>query len=333
MTAVTISRREFLAQTALLTASGLLYARPLRALERVGVAVVGLDVGGRGHLDALSLSGDARVVVLCDRRTACLNVAARHPAAGSLARLETDVRRVWDDPQVEGVLLAAGPSTPELLRDACAAGKDVYVAAPVTTDARLARQLAAEAVRKGRVVQQGTAGTSDPVLLDTAARAAAGAAGALQGIYVQAAYTGVAAADGITGLLDELHLAVRLFGDTPPQVRHSLRTLQPPSPGGRASLSAVELEVGESHMLVELLHRPGPAARLTAHVTVVGNTRLEFTSGRSVESGRAVYTTVEHARHVRNFLCCARDRTPDRLAGAPGPAAGAIALRAALTAA
>lgn len=329
-----ISRREFLAQTALLTASGLLYARPLEALERVGVGVVGLDAGGRRCLDALALAGDARIVALCDRRADRLNGASRHPASHPLARLETDAWRVIADPGVEAVILAAGSSTPRLLRDACSAGKDIYVTAPLTLDARLASRLATEAGLQRRVVQHGTVGASDPAFLDAVARCAAGAVGALRGVRIRAEYTGPTAKDGWTTLLDELHLVARLFGAEQPKTRHSLRAPLPPAAAGRASLATVEVELGGGALLVQLQHRPAAVERLAAHVTILGDAHLEFTSERACERGRPVYEAVEQARHLRNFLCCARECTPDRLAAAPGPAAaGAIALRAVLAAA
>lgn len=164
-----ITRRHFLHRsgTALAGAaslSALHHARAAGANERVRFALVGC--GGRGKVVARNLlEAGAELAGFCDLNPERLEAAAKEFAEvlPRQPKLQSDVRRVWDDREIDAVVIA----TPDhwhapLAIQACQAGKDVYVEKPHAHNIWESRQMVAAARRYRRIVQVGTQNRSAP---------------------------------------------------------------------------------------------------------------------------------------------------------------------------
>lgn len=134
--------------------------------DEVRVGVVGL--GGRGNAllgSELSKASNVRVTHLCDVDQARLEKA--QATADKLGfgkvRGSEDMRRVFDDKDVDAVLIATPDHwhAPAAIL-ACAAGKDVYVEKPVSHNLREGRLLVDAARKYNRVVQAGMQSRSRP---------------------------------------------------------------------------------------------------------------------------------------------------------------------------
>lgn len=121
-------------------------ARPLR------VGVIGLGNRSRAHLDALmKLARDASVTALCD-----LDSARIDRANSSHAAAYTDYRELLADLNVDAVVIVAPNFLhQEMALAALRAGKDVLVEKPLALTYAGAREVAAEAARRGRILAVG----------------------------------------------------------------------------------------------------------------------------------------------------------------------------------
>ncbi len=120
--------------------------------DPVGLASIGLGWWGNVLADAVSASGKAQVVS-CYARTAETreSFASKHGC-----RSAESLADIWDDPAVEGVLMAT-PHTvrQELISQAAAAGKHIFVEKPLALTGAEARAAASAASDAGVVLQVG----------------------------------------------------------------------------------------------------------------------------------------------------------------------------------
>jgi predicted dehydrogenase len=120
----------------------------------ITVALVGLGYWGPNLLRNLVSLEDVRVAVLCDsdRKRAELAQSRFCPSA----RLVDDYRRVADDPEVTGVIVATPIQTHFAIgRDLLSAGKHVFIEKPLARTVAECRALIDDADRAGRVLMVG----------------------------------------------------------------------------------------------------------------------------------------------------------------------------------
>jgi len=150
-----MKRRTFLAAAAALAQRG----SALGANDEIQLAVVGAGGRGRGHIEYYNDIPGVRVAAVCD-----VNQAARERAEALVLkltdrkpRLFTDLRKLYDDPEINAVSIAT-PNHWHALATiwACQAGKDVYVEKPAAHDPYEAGQMVAAARKYKRVVQVGS---------------------------------------------------------------------------------------------------------------------------------------------------------------------------------
>jgi predicted dehydrogenase len=121
-----------------------------RAMDRVGMAVVGYGYWGPNLARNVAGLPATRLVCVCDRDETRLRAAVtRHPGVG----VTTDFDDVLCSPEVEVVAIATPPGTHHrLARQALLAGKHVLVEKPLATSSALALDLVELAERKGLVL-------------------------------------------------------------------------------------------------------------------------------------------------------------------------------------
>jgi predicted dehydrogenase len=163
-----VPRRTFLQHSAL-AAGVLAYSSLTRAADSPGEAVVLGVIGTNGRGSALASSfaavGGARIAYVCDVDERVIDKAAsavegKQPLS---PKRVGDLRRIFDDPSVDAVVIATpdhwhAPAT--IL--ACAAGKHVYVEKPASHNPREGELMVAAARKHARVVQLGTQRRSMP---------------------------------------------------------------------------------------------------------------------------------------------------------------------------
>ena len=165
-----INRRAFLRRSAAVGMAGLAgrhafaqqpaagASKPPRrgANEEIRTAIIGIRAQGKLHIKYHQASKNMRIVTLCDPDT---NLFADRVklVKGGTPKTETDMRRVFDDKDVDCVSIAT-PNYWHALATvwACQAGKDVYVEKPATYCIAEGRKMMAAAEKYGRVVQVGT---------------------------------------------------------------------------------------------------------------------------------------------------------------------------------
>ena len=167
------ARREFL-RTAALGTAGLTLGATARAQSRVIGAngrVVAAVIGIRGQGNALK-RGFARlpgveIKTLCDVDENLFAARANDPALADVTtfrpRYEKDLRRVFDDKDVDVVVIAT-PNHWHALATiwAVQAGKHVFVEKPCSHDVSEGRRMVAAARKYGKVVQVGFMNRSRP---------------------------------------------------------------------------------------------------------------------------------------------------------------------------
>ena len=172
-----ITRRQFVGRsiqgTALAAAAATLpsAARGIQSAnagDKVVLALLG--AGGRGTQVALNLASLANVEFkyVCDLEAARAANAAKalENTQGKLPQTTPDMRTVFDDKDVHGVLVA----TPEQWHAlatiwACQAGKDVYVEKCISRRVEEGRKMVQAARKYERVVQAGTQHRSTPYMI------------------------------------------------------------------------------------------------------------------------------------------------------------------------
>lgn len=143
------TRRTLLASAALLQG---------QSRDTIRVGIVGLGGRGKALLRETAKLRGARITHLCEidqtRLEQAQQLAAQNGAPGT--RGSADMRRVFDDREVDAVLIATPDHwhAPAAIL-ACQAGKDVYVEKPVSHNLREGRLLVEAARKHKRIVQAG----------------------------------------------------------------------------------------------------------------------------------------------------------------------------------
>lgn len=172
-------RRQFLkgaAATAALTAT----ARAGDADGRITLGIIGPGGMGMNHLRRFAGYADVRIAYVCDPDSDRLAAAAKavQEISGTAPKPVTDMRRIFEDKAVDGVVIATPDHwhAPAAVR-ACEAGKHVYVEKPASQCFREGRLMVEAARRHNRVVQVGTQSRSTKVIAEAMQRLHAGAIG------------------------------------------------------------------------------------------------------------------------------------------------------------
>lgn len=169
-----IRRREFLEDSFLLALAASFGAVPTAraadspttstgANETIRVAVIGVRSQGGSHIQQLLKQNDIRITVICDcdRDMAERGVKTVEEKTGQRPKLVQDLRRVFDDKNVDAVTIATPNHWHALAAIwACQAGKDVYVEKPVSHNVGEGRKIVEAARKYKRMVQSGTQGRS-----------------------------------------------------------------------------------------------------------------------------------------------------------------------------
>ena len=157
------SRRGFLRTTSGAAAAAL--AGPMLvprgafgAGDRIRAAVLGVNGRGKGHIEGLMALPNVEVVTLCDPDSQVAAQRAKEFEAkyGKAVKTEKDLRKVYDDKEVDVVSIAT-PNHWHALATiwACQAGKDVYVEKPGSHNICEGRKMVEAARKHGRIVQNG----------------------------------------------------------------------------------------------------------------------------------------------------------------------------------
>jgi predicted dehydrogenase len=155
------NRRTFLKKTGTALAAGsFLNLNPsaLGANEKIVLALVGGNNQGRG--DALNAIKDgADIKTFCDIDDAVLRKTGADlaKAQGKSPAFEKEYRRVLEDKEIEGVIIATPDHWHAIATIlTCQAGKDVYIEKPLSQTIHEGHLMRAAARKYGRVVQVGT---------------------------------------------------------------------------------------------------------------------------------------------------------------------------------
>ena len=155
------TRRTFVKQVAVGAATAQLAVASTRAAganERITAALIGCGGRGGSFMD--------HVQYVCDPDQNRLASAAERIGANS-SRAFTDMRRIFDNPQIDAVFIATPDHwhAPAAIM-ACEAGKHVYVEKPSSHNLRESRLLLDAARRNDVVVQHGTQQRSSSFMAD-----------------------------------------------------------------------------------------------------------------------------------------------------------------------
>lgn len=164
------NRRKFMKKTAVGTAGTLAgisamsaksYGNILGANDRVVMGSIGVRGRGAGLLDSFSkmYSDGVRIKTVCDVDSSFLADRVKTAAGnqkGNKPGTEEDLRRVYDDPEIDAVIVAT-PNHWHALATiwACQAGKHVYVEKPSSHNVWEGRKMVEAARRYDRIVQVG----------------------------------------------------------------------------------------------------------------------------------------------------------------------------------
>jgi predicted dehydrogenase len=165
----TIDRRQFLRDSAAWTASlsalgaaSTIAAQPAETSspnEVVRLAILGVRGRGMEHVQGFTQCKDARITTICDVDSRVIGraMSACEAAYGKAPKYVQDLRRVFDDPDIDAVAIAT-PNHWHALATiwACQAGKDVYVEKPVSHNVWEGRKMVEAARKYNRIVQTGT---------------------------------------------------------------------------------------------------------------------------------------------------------------------------------
>ena len=150
-----MNRRYFIGATL----AGAAARQAVAANDKVNLGMIGVGGRGRGLTRTYVGLAGANVTHICDADQASLERAQAEitNAGGPRAKETNDMRHLFDDPDVDAVVIATpdhwhAPAT--IL--ACDAGKDVYVEKPPSHNVREGRLMIDAARRNKRIVQVGT---------------------------------------------------------------------------------------------------------------------------------------------------------------------------------
>ncbi len=136
------------------------------ANDRVRVAVIGIRGRGKSHLKGYLPQKNVEVVTLCDIDESLFEermVEFFDKHDKKRPKIETDLRRVMEDKDIDAVSIATPNHWHSLASIwACQAGKDVYVEKPISHNFHEGAKLAEAAKKYNRVVQHGTQIRSNP---------------------------------------------------------------------------------------------------------------------------------------------------------------------------
>ncbi len=157
------NRRTFLKTlTGTLALTSLQARSPLHALsanERVILGVVGINGRGMQLAQEFARMKDVEVRYFADPDSRLFNDRSVHieSITGQRPACIQDYRRILDDPEVNGVIIATPDHWHALVTiHACQAGKDVYVEKPVSHNIREGNKMIEAARKYNRVVTVGT---------------------------------------------------------------------------------------------------------------------------------------------------------------------------------
>lgn len=158
-------------------------AAALGANDRIRVAVIGVRGRGRAIAGGLPKIPGVSVEALVDvdPRVFANAVKAVEAAGGKPPRTLSDMRRVFDDKNIDAVAIATPDHwhAPAAIL-ACAAGKDVYLEKPAAHNAREAWLVVEAARRHKRIVQHGTQARSREITIKAIDYARSGKIGELR---------------------------------------------------------------------------------------------------------------------------------------------------------
>ena len=167
-----VNRRTFIKGTAGATASTL--AAPMilsetarGANDRIRMAVLGVNSRGWNHVTGFSAIEGVEVATLCDpdREVVSRRGADFEERYGRPVRTEQDLRRVYEDGEIDAVSIATPNHWHSLATIwACQAGKDVYVEKPGSHNLFEGRKMVEAAQKYDRIVQNGVQLRSSPAI-------------------------------------------------------------------------------------------------------------------------------------------------------------------------
>jgi predicted dehydrogenase len=165
----TIDRRRFLQSSTALAAglsavnvSALADEKPGKKIgpnDTIRVAILGVRGRGMEHVQGYTRCKDARITTICDVDTRVVGraVSACETAYGKAPKVVQDLRRVFDDPEIDAVSIATPNHWHSLATIwACQAGKDVYCEKPVSHNVWEGRKMVEAARKYERIVATGT---------------------------------------------------------------------------------------------------------------------------------------------------------------------------------
>ena len=162
------TRRTFLKRAALI---GVAQALPVSCSKSgsangdVRIAICGLHGRGKAHLDDMLKIDGVRIVALCDVDTRELKKhAPTAEKAGHTPRTYQDYRKLCEDKEVDGIMIATPNHTHALIAlTAIQHGKHVYCEKPVSHNLREGRLLVEAAAKRPKlIVTHGMQRRSDP---------------------------------------------------------------------------------------------------------------------------------------------------------------------------
>lgn len=134
-------------------------ARADKANDKIVLGMIGLGGRGRSHAFAMAQKSDVEIAYLCDPDPVGRLGDLPNRIAGLQGRTPkavTDMRRVFEDPKVDGVFISTVDHWHALATIwACQAGKDVYVEKPPAHTLWEGRKMVEAARKYDRVVQVG----------------------------------------------------------------------------------------------------------------------------------------------------------------------------------
>jgi len=164
------SRREFMAGTAQVGAAAVAAAGVIGTSktawagsnDKVRVAVLGIHGRGKDHISGWNGMENVEIATLCDVDESLFEPTAKM-VKGKKPKFETDLRRVFEDKDIDAVSIATPNHWHSLAAIwAIEAGKDVYVEKPCSHNVWEGRQLLNAARKHNRIVQHGTQCRSNP---------------------------------------------------------------------------------------------------------------------------------------------------------------------------
>ncbi|HOD51378.1 MAG TPA: Gfo/Idh/MocA family oxidoreductase [Candidatus Hydrogenedentes bacterium] len=148
------------------------HAKRDTANDKIVFGVIGLGGRGRDLSAGFARLDDAEVAYLCDvdlDRVGDFPDTIAREQGGRTPKVVQDMRRIYDDPDVDAVVIATCDHWHALAAVwACQAGKDVYVEKPPSHNIWEGRKMVEAARKYNRVVQAGTQNRSAPYIHEAA---------------------------------------------------------------------------------------------------------------------------------------------------------------------